>query len=304
MGCDASQGFQSKLAMKLGTAGSINWASGASLMEIQSETIKKASTLVNTAGLRGTRARTSSRTREGTFAIGGTITLNPSPRDFDILLPMAGFSGPVSQVYSLSETLSDFGVIVDRSADIFEYENCLCSGLTIKGSEGSIVDMTFDLVSDNEDIAGAPSWPTLTFPTTSDANPFMFFDAALVIGGTTYQMNSFEISIQHTLDIKYRNSQKPTSFCPTDRVIMLKVNTPYTSDELGLYPTSSNVSGSVTLTNGTVSTLFTFPHLRTPNKTPTVPGRSEITLDLELQAFATGTSSSTLEMQITNDSTV
>ncbi len=296
MGCDAAQGFQGQLAIKEGT--SINWASGASLLEITSETIKKKSTLVNTAGLRGTRAREASRTREGIFSLGGAITLNPSPRDFGIILPLVGFGAPVSSVYSLTETLTAFGVLVDRVSDIFEYENCLCNSLVIRGSEGQIVDMTMEIVSDNEDIATAPAFPTLTLPTTADTNPFMFFDAAFVLNSTTYQANSFEISIQNVLDIKYRNSQKPSSFCATDRIITLKLSTPWTASELGLYPLTTGISGSVTLTNGTVSTLFTFNHLRTPNETPTIPGRSEITLNLEFQALASNT---TKEMTITND---
>lgn len=300
MGCNASQGYKGRLAVKPDTPG--DWSTGATLMEIQSESVRRQGTLINTAGLRGVRGREIARTVNGTFSVGGSVTLNPSPRDFETLLPYMGFSFSTPD-WTLTEGLTEFSVLIDKVVAVYEYLNCLTSRVTLRGQEGQLLEMSIDIVADTE-TKGIIAFPALTFPATEDANPYMIFDATLTLGGTARPFNSFELTIDHTIDIRYRNSQTPSSFCPTDRVISLRTSQPYTASENDLYPFSTatgGIIGIIALAHASTSTTITFPHLKTPDRTPVIPGRSEIPLELELQAFRSSTSTS--EIVIQNDAT-
>ncbi len=59
-------------------------------------------------------------------------------------------------------------------------------------------------------------------------------------------------------------------------------------------------SGTVTMTNGNMSTLFSFANLRAPQESPITPGKTELELHVNMIAYTSG---STREIILTHDST-
>ena len=77
--------------------------------------------------------------------------------------------------------------------------------------------------------------------------------------------------------------------------------TPFTSDEVDLYNQAlAGAAASLVFTNGGYSTTFSFAALQFPDRSPVVPGKTEIPLELHGTARKSG---STSELVVTHDST-
>lgn len=317
LNCTASQGFQGKLAIMAGA--NTTWLTQGEMLEILSESITKTTGVIDTAGLRGSIMRSTQRHRDGVSAVGGEIMLNPSPRDMNVILPRLLDTSTSTWTTKNFESIAAkyFHVLIDKVGDVFQYTNCLCPKVVIRGSEGGIIEMVMSVIATDETTSPQTTFESLNYPATLDSSgtvsnslPYMFYDSVLTLNGTVYQMYSFELTIEYMLDVKYRNSQTISSVCPTDRVITLKVSLPYYSgspNTVTLNATNSAITGSLNLAVSTFSTLFSFTNLkRVQTKTPSVPGRSEVLLDLEYHAYGipnADSSSVVPEMTVVNDVT-
>src|SRR5579872_1242250 len=116
----ASMGSQSRLSM---AAPDTAIASYTEPHEFVSERLVKQLTILETAGIRGTRSHPAERTRDGTYSVRGTIRYHGSRGLFDLLLPRI-LGGGASPTYTLTETLPFFDVLIERVAERFVYGNC------------------------------------------------------------------------------------------------------------------------------------------------------------------------------------
>src|SRR5262245_36756514 len=118
---DASMGHQSRLSLAVaGTA----IGSYTESIEFVGESLQKRFTILETAGLRGTRSRPVERTRDGTYAVGGSIRFHVTPALLDLLLPRILGAPESSDLFALTESLPEFDVLVDRVARRFVYGGC------------------------------------------------------------------------------------------------------------------------------------------------------------------------------------
>src|SRR5216684_4234909 len=94
----ASMGHQSRLSMAAaGTA----IGSYSESHEFVGEGLAKKLTILDTAGIRGTRSHPAERTRDGTYAVGGTIQYHGSKSLLDLLLARI-LGGGSSPTYTLA----------------------------------------------------------------------------------------------------------------------------------------------------------------------------------------------------------
>ena len=294
---EASQGAQAKLCIEPGAAPHTFDASSEPY-EIVSEGLQRRGSILDTEGIRGTRSHQSERTRPGTYEIGGSITLHPSPADLDLLLPRILGAAESVDVFALDETLPAFGVLIDRVAETFQYTDCKVSKATFRGSAGGLVELAIDVVGTTE-VTGT-TYPSLTLSTAANAAPYLLSDGVLNLQSSARKMMDFELVIDNSLNARFTNSQTATSITPQDRVITLKTTNPFTSDEVDLYGQSNaGAAGSLVFTNGGMSTTFTFATLQVPDLSPVVGGKQEIPLVLEMTARMLG---STRELVVTHDS--
>jgi hypothetical protein len=259
----------------------------------------KSQPIMKTAGVRGTRSHVVERTRMGLIAVGGSVNLIPGPADLDLLLRLITGSTKSGNNFAIAETIEEFYVGVDKIAAQYLYSGCKIMQATFSGSTGSFLSLTCDIIGKTE-TAGTISGLSALVP--SLATPYVFHDATLSYGGTSYQFKEFSFVFNNGLKAdRYMNSITRTDIPELDRVLTISLGLPFTSDTLALYDigiTSAQVV--LTFTNGGYVFTITLPAVQFPTQVPSLPGREEIILPLSGQAMKTGT---TLECTFTNDVT-
>lgn len=267
--------------------------------EFLSENIRKQMMIKDTDGIRGTRSRPTERTRADAYTVTGDVTMNPAPVEFDTLMYYAcGTAKDGSSQFPLIETIPEFYIAVDRVTKVPVYGLCKCGKLTLRSGEGRFLEVVMSVVGKTETVGAAGSFPSLTLET---AAPYIFYDAALTIGGSPYSVKEWEVSIDNVLKPRTLNSATATDIPATDRIVTCSLTLPYTSTEQALYDVGNTGAAVVlTLTNGTVSLALSMASVKFDTESPTVPGRDEIGLKLNGKARKSG---STLELVVTNDST-
>src|ERR1700733_15042000 len=72
-------------------------------------------------GIRGTRSYSQERVRTMPYKVSGTVNLLCDIHSMDTLLGYILGTGPTSSVYSLTDTLPSFYLMIDRVAQVFTY---------------------------------------------------------------------------------------------------------------------------------------------------------------------------------------
>jgi hypothetical protein len=272
------------------------------------ETMKAERELVGTRSIYGTRSQYQTQLSKVPYTPKGMLGLQPGPLDLDLLLPRILGEAESTDVFALSETLPIFDMLIYRDNGTFHYKNnrinqALFQGRSDSGEdEGNIVSLNMQVIGMDE--VTTTSWPGTipAVPVSARNAPYIFSQGVLTIGATEYPIDEFKLSINNMLQIRHRNSLKPTCVFSAGREINLEIRSPFTAAAYtmmdSLYSTSS--SATLVFTNGNMDTTFTFPALRSVIDPPTVRGKGEIPLSIKLQAFRTA---GALELEITNDST-
>lgn len=297
---DASQGAQALLAMDTTAIDA-----SSEPYEFVSESLQKRSNILDTNGIRGTRSHNKERVRNGTYSVEGTVTLHPSPVDLDNLLPRILGAAAAGDVFNVAETVPTFVVEIGRVAKTFEYAGCKVNRATFRNSAGGLLELALDLIGTTETIDAIGNFPSLTLGVTAADAPYVMSDAVLVLGGNTIEAIDVEFIVDNALESRFATgSRTATSITPTDRIVSLNLTIPYnTANEVALYDLEATGVGAtmtLTYTNGSVSTIFTFISLIAPSNSPIVTGKTEITLSLE---FVARMSSTTKEIVVTSDAT-
>jgi hypothetical protein len=259
--------------------------------EFLSEQLTLEQEIIRTDGLRGTRLHPTERTRTGRRTPGGNISLQPTVAELTNLLPriVSGSAG----TFTVSDTVPPaFQVIIDRVAKVVTYTGCRVSKARFYASAGSPLTVDLDIEALDHSIGNAGTFAALTI----DAHaPYIFEDATLTLGGTTYQFMDWECTIDWHLKLdRWVNSVTRTDLPSEDCTVTVKFALPYTSDTTGLYNVTpgAGVAGVVTFSNGGHTLVFTYADLLFPalKEGPAVRAKDEILLPLQGEARRTGSS--------------
>jgi hypothetical protein len=288
---------------KFGIAVTGNAAAATTQLIFLSDTVKKTATIVERNGIRGTRSHISNDSRFGPYAVGGTVVLEPTPEELAILFPLILGTSANGTSFVLGETVPEFMTQHDRVAKVYSGNYMKVARTTISGSPGNPVQFSLDLVGKTWTEANSGTFPALTPSVTT---MYMFQDAVLALtGANSVEIDSFELVIDNGLVTdRYHNSQTLTDIPEEDRAVTLGVSTPYNSTyatlQTALIANTAGTSGTLTLTNGNYSTIFTFGALVVAEETTVISGRGSIPLPLNMIARKTG---ATMELAVTHDST-
>jgi hypothetical protein len=271
-----------------------------------SESIAKRGVIVERTGLRGTRSHRADDTREGPYTVGGRLVLEPTPEDLAVWLPRILGAAPSGTTYDLAETLPSFTLSIDRVAKVFTYAGCKVDRATLHGAQGGLLRLTLDIVAQSEAIAAAGTFPSLS---TSATQPYIFSDLVLTLAAAAREVKEFDLAIDNGLITdRFMNSLVIVSAPEGDRTITLRTMHAWAADNVNLYKQAlAGAAGTLELTNalgGTpptgYRTTFSFATLQVPDRSPNVPGRDELFLNLEMVARQVG---GTRELTVTHDST-
>jgi hypothetical protein len=234
--------------------------------------------LVDAAGLRGTRIHASERVRQGTRAPHFQISLQPNSLELNNLLPRILGGAENLDSFPLAETLPTFVVVMELSADRWQWIGCKVARAVFSSSQGAPLNLELDVEA--LDVAQvATAFPALSISTA--AGPYMHQDLVATISGTTYQFRDTRVTIDNHLKTdRFFNSQTRTALPEMDRTITWELDGPY-GDQVALYALSvGGVACIATWTNGTRSLQFNSGNVQFPRIPPTINGRDEIMLPL------------------------
>lgn len=280
------------------------------IYDFHSESLAKHGRIVGARGITGSRSQLIGLTRLGSYAVGGRISMPTNPYDLDNWLPRILGGTATGDTFPLAESLPWFGVMFNRVTGTFVYEGCHVNRAVWRGTAGpadgepELIEQILEIYCLDEDATATyPSTPP-TLSQGTNRKPYIMGDGTLTIDGTTYNFQEFVLVIDNVLHPRWVNSLTPETLCPQDRVVTLRVRTPFTADVFsGLYANASAITGvaaSLAFTNGTVSTTFNFTNLQWADTSPVVPGKTEIPLYIDFVARSAGSG----ELSVTNDATV
>jgi hypothetical protein len=252
---------------------------------------------VDTNGMRGTRSHISERVRRGTRRVDGTITMCPTPIELVTLLPLIFGGTPSGTSYPLGESLTPFNLFAVRDGTVYTCSDCVVESATFSASEGGPMQLSMTVVGEDEAASGSMGAvaPDIT------TGPFTLMDAAVSVASSAREVSAFELTVRNMLEVKYRNSAIPTQIKATDRMVTLSLPISLGTDSALYGSAVAGVAATITLTNSTVSILFSLAAVQAP-KAPLPFGTRGI-LDFPWQGVARR-SGSTLELVTTLDSTV
>lgn len=301
----ASMGHQARLGTKKETT----YGSAVTVDQgfvFVNENIAKRGVIVERSGLRGTRSHQADDTRVGPYTVGGQLVLEPTPEDLAIWLPRILGADPSGTSYQLAETLPSFTLSIDRVAKVFTYTGCKVKRAVFQGAQGGLLRLILEIVAQSESVAAAGTFPALSLGTTQ---PYIFSDLALSLASAAREVKQFELAIDNGLVTdRFMNSLTIVNAPEGDRTITLRTVHAWAAGNTDLYSQAlAGAAGTLQLTNalgGTpptgYQTTFSFATLQVPDRSPNVPGRQELFLNLEMVARRVG---ATPELTVTHDST-
>lgn len=261
----------------------------------------------HTNAINGSISRYSSGSRERAYMTQGSLGLQASPNQFTHWLPKI-FGGPISGTdIALNDILPRFDMLVFRDNAIVQYTNCVVAQAMLRGRSSNggqnadFIEMIINVVGEQE-LIDQVSWPDPEPELGMEMAdlPYIFPEATLRIDNVVTEMESFQLSINNNLAVKFFGEMYPTCIRATRRDLRLDVVSPFTCDNIDASLASHNdfVTGSLGFAMANMSTLFQFPAMRNTFKTPTIEGPQDIPLEFSFEALRTATDE---EVTITHD---
>lgn len=252
---------------------------------------------------RGILDHVKERVTQGLKIVKFKITLDPSPSELDVILPLIGFTES-TDTFSLTDDFSslEFDVIADRVAKVHTYADCKIDKAIFKCQKGRMpLRLELHIIGKTETEGAAGSFSATALD--ADHN-YAFTEGVLTLEGSARPMDRFALGIENNMFASFNNSQTAECIEPTDRSIWLACSSPYNTTHADLYTNATadvgGAAGSLVFTRSTKSTTFTFANLKSIAKSPNIPPRSEIRLDQFYRAYKSG---STAPLVITHDNT-
>lgn len=248
-------------------------------VEFEQCAMTKVSQIIDTSGIRGSRAHLAARTRCGVDTISGMVELVPAADDLRQLLPWILGGAAVDGQYALSESLVERFIQVDKVAGVFTYAGCLVNRAVFSCRSSEPLRLRLEIVGKTETLTPAGTFPNVTYP---GGPPFLFSDTILSLVGQSREVQEWSIVIDNHLEVSFANWTTATRIIPRDRTVTLSCTNPFTADEVVLYDqVLAGSPASLSLTNSAATLTFQFATLQVPSVGPTIAGRQEVPLQLQ-----------------------
>lgn len=263
--------------------------------------------IVERQGLKGTRLSHVVDTRRNNYTVRPTGAINPSPKWLGQWLPWA-LGGGTETAPAIGENPIEFALLVDHSINVYKLLGCKIDTLSLRMQAGQLVEANVACVgksySRDETFAGAALGTTLAYEPYQSADITTSFaggdvvatilDAELMISnGLTGRPALGDLAVNEV----FPNTRRSIRF--TGRAAF-DAEAEDMIEEYAAAGVSAGMAASLTLTNSTVSTVFTFANIQFVPTVSQVEG-GEIIMPFrgEIRAKTSGTA----ELTVTNDVT-
>lgn len=265
-------------------------------------TLTKTPTHLDVPYFRGQLAHRSEDVVEGTYTVGGAVTLPfCRPGDLTAVLPL--ICGQAFTGNSVEPTViaTDFIASVDRGVKVFHYWGLRVAQAVFSSQAGQPLSLQMQLEGTEQTITAAGSFPSLDFTTV---RPFIHHQGVMTVAGTKFLIANFQMTINNGLILdRFMNTQSRTEVPQGDRMVQVAFQTPFTTDEYAtLYEILiAGVEASIVFTSSTHVFTIDFPCLQAPVTDPVPPNpQAEIPLQMNMTARSkSGSSVATEEFKFT-----
>ena len=289
-------GYLAALAMNpyANLAATTTFSSSSARLEFIDHDLHEEIDIIADDGLRGTRTRAVERLALGNVKISGSITLEPTPLELELLMPFILGTATNSGTYAVADTLPNLYLLADYVAKVATYTTRVTKA-TFSSSPGKKLRLKLDLVGTVMTLGAAGTFASASIPAMDLAAPYRMADlgTGVTINSIAYSLDKFELSIDNAIQPTYMQGVTATDLEPTDRIVMLGFETKYTSTEVALQTdqrAGTGRAGSLAFVNPSSQTFsFTFANLVAPPKSTTVPGRQHLRYSNNYQAYGLST---------------
>lgn len=252
--------------------------------------------------IRGRLDHSKERVTLGRLHIGFEVTMNPSPAELDVILPLAGFSESPTDTFTIGDSYTTFSSIIDRVTKVHTYTNCKIGRMVFFGQRGSQpIGLTMQILGTGFSEGNAGSFSATAIDTDI---AYAFHEGTLTARSASTAFDRFQLLLDNGLEVQWNNSSTPTELCATNRRVELSVSTPYTSSESTLFTTplsaSAGAAGTLAWSRSGQSTSFAFANLKEIARPPSIPGKRQIRLPITFRAYRSGSTQSVI---VTHDAT-
>lgn len=259
--------------------------------------------------IRGEFDHTNTDVVDGLLFANYRVTMHLTSAKAALLLPLMGFtvSGVTPPVtHTITDTLTEFDTVLTTDGGLdFTFDDGKVGRWMITGQKGTEpIRLELEIACKNMTTAAVG---TFTHGAMTSGSPYAFHAATLLTGADTQLFDRFALAVDHGLIVEHNNSQTATQICGSDREITLGTSFPFstcsdTTDFVtGPLAGLVDTTGTLTLTNSTLSTKFELASLIQTMTVPSVHKKKELTrLPLHWRGYKT---SSTASIRVTNDNT-
>lgn len=283
-------------------AGSTRW-------DFNSDTVRRQSKLLLSGGTRGTRARITKNTRDAPYDVLGTLTINPSPKFLGEFLVYA-LGGGTETAPAFADLLTEFALLADRGkggytlGDCYKYTGLKVNRLTLSGRATGLIECSIDVLGKAE--AASQAFTGAALGTTLAYEPYVHSDLAFAdtgvdaLGGAL-RLEEWSLTIDNGLTASFATSLTADDILEGERLVTFSATAKVSAQVItALYSNrvKDGDTATLTLTNSTVSTAFSFAALQLPKQSLQTDGQEII---LPLRGEIRGVAGN--EFTVTNDVT-
>ncbi len=185
--------------------------------EFESCSLSRCDTLVDTLGMCGIAGQLATRVVQGSYSVAGAIELSPSLVDLQTLLAWI-LGHATNDQATLTESLAQRVVQIDRVTDVATYIGCCVDRATISGGVGQRVRLQLQLLGVSETTSAAGGFPSVV---TSHDPPCVFSDTRLLIAGNSYEVTHWSLTIDHHAQAWFGQSLTATNIRSSGRTLQL-----------------------------------------------------------------------------------
>lgn len=305
----AAMGFASKMIVEDGSKPR-SFDNNSERYQLIGENLKAVKRLQGRGRITGGRSQFGAHLRKSTYLVRGSVVLQPGPADLTKWLPRITYGTPSGTSYPLGDSAPEFDILLHKENAVFRISDCKVNAAVLRsasreGEEGGqeeFVELILNLIGVSELDNTAWPDPEPALVNTSAYLPYMHWEGAYDIDGDDIPYRNFSLTINNALKPLFYNGLTPSCMRSQGRMVTLQTENPFTELTYGhardLYETG--VAGSLVFTSGNMSTQFNFASLRNNYETPSIQGKGEIPLKLDLEAVATSMNN---ELAVVHDST-
>ena len=249
-----------------------------------SETIRRQTSMLELLGLRGERDKYYGRVTNGRYSVSGGLTMRPGEAGLAQWLPRAFYGASEYDLDNSIPASAYFGVLIDKVADIHQFNDCVVSRCVFRGSAGQALTMQLDIVGMTETLPAWPGGEPDEFTYATDELPILFNTGTLTLDDTEHYFEDFELTIDNAVVPRFGYEETAQTLTPADRVVTLRVNMDYESN---FYGAETAITGSLEFVPQTTNEFgFHFPKLIAGKSTPVVTTKGPVMNNVTFTAYA------------------